>query len=133
MPGVTAAKSWDHLKKMLQIHRFYIHTADPRLEDGYNMASLEAMAAGMPVLGNRQPSSPVEHGISGFLSDDPDELRKYAGMLLEDRDLASLYGLSAPRIIENRCDCISYQHIDGAVCDKSLLKFVKVLIAVIAC
>ena len=32
-----------------------------------------------------------------------------------------------------RCDCISYQHIDGAVCDKSLLKFVKVLIAVIAC
>jgi len=32
-----------------------------------------------------------------------------------------------------RCDCISYQHIDGAVCDKSLLKFVRVLIAVIAC
>ena len=32
-----------------------------------------------------------------------------------------------------RSGCISNQHIDGAVCDKSLLKFVKVLIAVIAC
>ena len=82
-------------------------------------------------LRHRHPRSPVEHGISGFLSDDPDELRKYAGMLLEDRDLASLYGLSAPRISENRCTCISYQHIDGAVGNKCLLQFVKVLIAVI--
>jgi len=102
MPGVTAAKSWDHLKKMLQTHRFYIHTADPELEDGYNMASIEAMAAGMPVLGNRHPSSPVEHGVSGFLSDDLDELRKYAGMLLEDRDLAARMGRQARKTVIER-------------------------------
>lgn len=71
MPGVEAAKNWDNLKEMLQLHRFYIHTADPRYEDGVNMATLEAMAAGMPVLGNRHPTSPIEHGKSGFLSDNP--------------------------------------------------------------
>lgn len=88
MPTVKASDNWGHLKKLLQSHRFYIHTADPRLEDGYNMATIEAMAAGLPVLGNRHPTSPVKHGLSGFLIDDPYKLRKYAKMLLEDRYLA---------------------------------------------
>ena len=95
MPGVRAANSWDHLKRMLQSHRFYIHTANPELEDGYNMASLEAMAAGMPILSNQHPTSPIEHGVSGFLSNDPAELRKYANMLLEDKILATMMGREA--------------------------------------
>ena len=102
MQAVTASENWDHLKKMLQSHRFYIHTADPALEDGYNMATVEAMAAGMPILGNRHPSSPVEHGVSGFLSDDPDELRKYAGILLKDRDLAAKMGREAQKTVLQR-------------------------------
>jgi glycosyltransferase involved in cell wall biosynthesis len=99
MPGVSAAKNWDDLKKILQSHRFYIHTAEPNLEDGYNMASLEAMAAGMPVLGNRHPTSPIKHGVSGFLSDDPVELRKYATILLENRDLAVRMGRAGRKTI----------------------------------
>ncbi len=102
MPGVSAAKNWDDLKKMLQSHRFYIHTAEPALEDGYNMATMEAMAAGMPVLGNTHPSSPVKHGVSGFLSHDPNELRKYAQMLLEDRDLAVRMGREGQKIVSER-------------------------------
>lgn len=93
--AVSASNSWDNLKELLQSHRFYIHTADPQFEDGYNMASIEAMAAGMPVLGNRHPTSPVEHGVSGFLSNDPEELRKYAALLLQDRNLAIKMGLQA--------------------------------------
>ncbi|MHC4645710.1 MAG: glycosyltransferase [Planctomycetota bacterium] len=95
IPSVAAAESWDDLKRILQCHRFYIHTADPRLEAGYNMATVEAMAAGLPVLGNRHPTSPIKHGVSGFLSDNPNELRKYARMLLEDRGLAVLMGRQA--------------------------------------
>jgi len=102
MPGVAAANDWNDLKKMPQSYRFYVHTAAPELEDGYNTASLEAMAAGMPVLGNRHPGSPVEHGISGFLSDDPDELRKYAGILLENRDLAVKMGRQARKTVIER-------------------------------
>jgi hypothetical protein len=97
MAGVKAAESWDDLKIQLQRHRFYIHTADPRYEEGFNMSTVEAMAAGMPVIGNRHAGSPIRHGVSGFLSDDPDELRKYAMMLLEDRGLANAMGEEARR------------------------------------
>ena len=102
MPGVQAARNWNDLKRILQSHRFYIHTADPRLEGGFNMASAEAMAAGLPVLGNRHPTSPIRHGISGFLSDNPAELQRYARILLEDRELAALMGQQARKTVAER-------------------------------
>lgn len=89
------ARDWADLKETLRRHRFYIHTADPLLEDGYNMATMEAMAAGLPVLGNRHPTSPIEHGVSGFLADDPEELRPYAQRLLADRELSARLGAAA--------------------------------------
>jgi glycosyltransferase involved in cell wall biosynthesis len=95
MAGVKAAEGWDDLKRQLRSHRFYIHTANPRYEEGFNMATVEAMAAGMPVIGNRHAGSPIRDGVSGFLSDDPDELRKYARMLLEDREMANAMGEEA--------------------------------------
>jgi hypothetical protein len=102
MEGVLPANNWEHLKQIFSQHRFYIHTADPRLEDGYNMATLEAMAAGLPVLGNRHPTSPVEHGVSGMLSDDPAELRAYALRLLDDCDLAKRMGAAAQKVVAER-------------------------------
>jgi len=94
-PEARAAGSWSELKQLLAAHRFYVHTADPELEDGFNLASLEAMAAGLPVLGNANPSSPVEHGRSGWISDDPQELARGARALLEDRELARRMGAAA--------------------------------------
>jgi Glycosyl transferases group 1 len=102
MPGVEPADNWTHLKQIFRQHRFYVHTAHPMLEDGYNMATVEAMAAGLPILGNRHPTSPVEHGISGFLSDDPAELRSYALRLLADRELASRMGAAARDLAAKR-------------------------------
>jgi hypothetical protein len=99
MPGVEPARDWSDLKQILRRHRFFVHTAEPQLEDGYNMATLEAMAAGLPVLGNRHPTSPVDHGVSGFLSDDPEELRSNAIRLLEDRDLAAQMGREAQKAV----------------------------------
>ncbi|MFC1781041.1 glycosyltransferase [Planctomycetota bacterium] len=102
MPGVYPSKNWQHLKELLSCHRFYIHTAETTLEDGFNMACVEAMAAGMPVLGNLHPTSPIEHGVSGFLSDDPLELRKYANLLLSDRDMAVKMGQEARQTVSKR-------------------------------
>jgi len=102
MAGVSSAASWDELKRLLQSHRFYIHTADPRYEAGYNMASVEAMAAGLAVVGNRHPGSPVVHGVSGFLSDDPRELGDYARLLLADRHLAASMGREARKVAADR-------------------------------
>lgn len=100
--GGQAATSWDALRGELAAHRFIIQTADPRFEDGYNMATLEAMAAGLPVLGNHHPTSPVKHGVSGFLSNDPRELRGYAERLLADADLARRMGEAARAAVAGR-------------------------------
>ena len=95
MPAAEPSRNWTHLKGMFQSHRFFIHTANPELEDGYNMATIEAMAAGLPVLGNCHPGSPAIHGVSGFLSDDPQKLRGYAKLLLGNRQLAMEMGMQA--------------------------------------
>ena len=102
IPGSEPAHDWAHLKELLRSHRFYVHTADPQLEDGYNMASLEAMASGLPVIGNVHPSSPIEHGKSGFLSNDPEQLRRYAQQLLDDPELAARLGAEAKRMVGAR-------------------------------
>ncbi|MEM9694111.1 MAG: glycosyltransferase family 4 protein [Myxococcota bacterium] len=93
--GAAAAASWDDLKGHFARHRFFIHTAAPALEDGFNMAVMEAMAAGLPVIGNAHPTSPVVHGVSGLLSDDPAELRTHAQALLADRTYAASLGRAA--------------------------------------
>lgn len=108
-PGVSASENWDHLKAMMQAHRFYIHTAEPQFENGFNMATVEAMAAGMPVLGNCHPSSPIQHGVSGFLSDDPDQLRNYALILLKDRELAMKMGQEARKTVMSRFSIGSFR------------------------
>lgn len=102
MQGVRPAADWMDLKKILSLHRFYIHTADSRFEDGFNMAMLEAMAAGLPVLGNRHPSSPIVNGVNGFLSDNPSELRGYALQLLADRELATRLGQRAREAVRKQ-------------------------------
>lgn len=109
MAGVMPSRNWDHLKDLLRTHRFYIHTAHPCLEDGYNMATVEAMAAGLPVLGNPHPSSTVEHGVSGFLSDDPDQLRHYAQLLLADRELALHMGRQARAAARERFSVATFR------------------------
>jgi len=102
IPGSGPADDWQHLKQLLSSHRWYVHTADPKLEDGYNMASLEAMASGLPVIGNVHPSSPIVHGKSGFLSDDPEKLRGFAEQLLNDPELAARLGAEAKRTVSSR-------------------------------
>ena len=109
MPGVNPARNWADLKDALSHHRFFIHTASPLLEDGYNMATLEAMAAGLPVLGNPHPTSPIEHGVSGFLSDDPAELHASAERLLQDRELAVHMGKEARKALLRKLPVESFR------------------------
>ncbi|HUL14879.1 MAG TPA: glycosyltransferase family 4 protein [Terriglobales bacterium] len=109
LPAVQPSRDWSELKQILQRHRFFIHTAHPLLEDGYNTATLEAMAAGLPILGNRHPTSPIEHGVSGFLSDDPAELRSFALRLLEDRPLAQRMGQAAQATVRARFSPASFR------------------------
>jgi glycosyltransferase involved in cell wall biosynthesis len=102
LPGVCASRDWQDLKETFRRHRFFVHTANPQLEDGYNTATLEAMAAGLPVLGNSNPTSPIVNGVNGFLSDDPAELNAHARRLLKDRTLAGVLGRAAQQTVRER-------------------------------
>lgn len=95
--GIEAARGWDDLKQHFASHRFFVHTADPRYEDGFNMAMVEAMAAGLPVISNAHPTSPITHGVDGFVAVHPHEAREYAAVLLADAELARTMGDAARR------------------------------------
>ncbi|MBO8130483.1 MAG: glycosyltransferase family 4 protein [Candidatus Marinimicrobia bacterium] len=102
LPDVEPARDINELREQYQKHRFYLHTARYDYEDGFNLASLEAMSTGMPILTNQHPSSPVINGINGFSSNDPHELTQYALELLNDRNLAIRLGKNAREyVIEN--------------------------------
>ena len=92
-------ESRQDLLELYQSHRFYIHTATEGMEDGYNMASLEAMATGMPVVCNRHTSAPVVDGRSGFMSVDIAELQEKMRLLESNLDLARSLGQEARKYV----------------------------------
>ena len=96
--GVAPANGWDELKQLYRTHRFFLHTAAAGLEDGYNLASLEAMATGLPVISNEHESCPIEHGRSGFVSDQAEVLREGARQLLVDPAAARRMGARAREV-----------------------------------
>ncbi len=100
--GVEPARDWDHLRQLLRTHRFYLHTSNPNLEDGYNLALLEAMCTGLPVVATRSPTSPVVDGHNGFISDDIEYLRWGIQQLLSDPQLALQMGERGRQVVVQR-------------------------------
>jgi glycosyltransferase involved in cell wall biosynthesis len=99
MPEAQPARDWDHLRQLLRSHRFYIHTSQVDMEDGYNLALLEAMGTGLPVISTRSPTSPVIDGESGFISDDISYLRWGMQQLLADPRLAMQMGAKGSQAV----------------------------------
>lgn len=97
-PGLVGARpagSWQELKEYYQSRRALLHTAIPVMEDGYNLAVIEAMASGMPVIATTNPTSPLSDGVNGYISGDVARLRSDVARLLEDRQLATRLGAAA--------------------------------------
>ena len=101
IPGSEIVSSWDALKEAYSRCRAYLNlTRIP--EDGYNLATLEAMATGMPVLTLRHPTSPIVDRYNGLVANDRFELVAKGRWLLQDHDLARALGLNALRTVEER-------------------------------
>lgn len=88
-------ESFDALKSYFAHHRFYLNTTVDGFEDGYNLAMLEAMATGMPIISTANRTSPVTDGVEGFISDDHGYLRNRMRELMADQDLARRMGARA--------------------------------------
>lgn len=92
---------WEDYKRCLKSYRMYLHTTTPN-DDGYNCSMLEVMATGMPVVTIPNPSSPIEDGWNGFVSDDEVYLRECIEQLLRDRDIAIKIGKRARETIMDK-------------------------------
>ena len=91
-PEAKPAGSFEELVRIYRTHRCLLHVTRQEWEDGYNLSTLEAMAAGMPVVSLANRTSPLTDGVDGFTSDDPEVLRGRLQELLNDRDLARAIG-----------------------------------------
>ena len=92
IPGARPSTSFEELLDHYRGLRCYLHVTREAYEDGYNLAMLEAMACGMPVVSLANRTSPLTNSIDGFVSDDADVLRERIAALLKDRDLARKVG-----------------------------------------
>jgi len=86
------AEGWDELKSMYASHRIYLNTTLFPYEDGYNLAMLEAMGSGAPVVSWSNPTSPIENGVNGFVSKDIDAIRAALSGLMGNRNFAAKIG-----------------------------------------
>lgn len=93
--GGRFTRSWDDLKACFRSHRVFLNTTIEGYEDGYNLAMLEAMATGMPVVSLSNSSSPIADGVNGFVSNDRAYLSARIDDLLADRNLALRLGAAA--------------------------------------
>ncbi len=82
------SSGWADLQNHYKWCRIFLNTTKQPYEDGYNLALLEAMATGMPILSLANSTSPITDGIEGYISDDIGYLREQAQMLLKDQEKA---------------------------------------------
>ncbi|MFH1841742.1 MAG: glycosyltransferase [bacterium] len=108
VPGATCTSSWEHLKDIYRQYRCFLLTNHPEMEDGYNLAALEAMATGMPVVTTPHATSPIRHGENGFVGETVPELRQHLGRLLQDAELARRLGAAARRTVQSEFSYVRF-------------------------
>jgi tetratricopeptide (TPR) repeat protein len=104
-PGIPESRisnGFDDLLNQFQNNRVYINTTVDGFEDGYNLAMLEAMATGMPVVTSQNRTSPICDGVNGFSSDDPDYLNRCIENLMQDPVLAKEMGEEARKTVAEK-------------------------------
>lgn len=92
IPNARPSESFDDLLQLYRSRRALLHVTRQEYEDGYNLAMLEAMACGMPVVALANRTSPLTHGVDGLIGDSAESLHAHLAALLADADLARTLG-----------------------------------------
>lgn len=93
-----AAESKEHLRDTYQKASLYLNTS---LVSPVPTAMLEAMACGLPIVSTNNCMIPeiIEHGVNGYLSNDPQELISFCNELLSDNERAAEMGAKAKETV----------------------------------
>ncbi len=102
------ARNKDDLRIKYSSAYFYLNTS---LHSPVPTSLMEAMACGLPVVSTKTCMIPeiVEHGVTGFLSNDPEELIGFCNKLMQDPDLALYMGDQARKTIQLRYDTYDFE------------------------
>lgn len=116
IPGSQIANSFAELQEIYRHNRVMLHVSREAFEDGYNLAMLEAMATGMPVVALKNRTCPITDGVDGYIGEDAEALHAKLAELLDDQDRARELGargretvgekFSVTRFVENWRDAI---------------------------
>ena len=91
-PGLSkSASSTEELIKDICASRFYLNTAT---WSTLPMSLVEAMMIGCPVISTSylEAGLLIKHGENGFIADSPEDMIKYANLLINDYELAKSIG-----------------------------------------
>ena len=101
-PGFSEpAKDTNHLRQIYQSSRIFYNTS---LHSPVPTVLMEAMACGCAIVSTNTCMIPeiIEHGKNGLLSNDPNELRSFLEMLLNNEELAKQLGAAARETMVER-------------------------------
>ena len=101
-PGLSEpAESTEHLREIYQKSRIFYNTS---LHSPVPSVLLEAMACGCAIVTTGTCMIPeiIQNGQNGLMSNDPNELRSYLEMVLQNEDVARRLGENARKTIEQK-------------------------------
>ncbi len=125
IPGSRISDGFEDLLNQFRNNRVYINTTVDGFEDGYNMAMLEAMATGMPVVTSQNKTSPVLDGVNGFSSNDSDYLNRCIEILMNDPVLAERLGGHARKTVEEKFPINKFIQSWSSVVELTIKDFLK--------
>lgn len=103
IPSTTGIRSRGFVDDVSSLYLHTPFTICPLIGGtGQQIKIVESMAYGVPAiaLANIAASSPIEHGVNGFIAANEDEFENYVMMLFRDRDLCRRMGEAARKKIE---------------------------------
>jgi glycosyltransferase involved in cell wall biosynthesis/Flp pilus assembly protein TadD/SAM-dependent methyltransferase len=125
IPSSRLSKGFQDLKDHYRQCRVYLNTTVDGYEDGYNLAMLEAMATGMPVISTFNRSSPIENGVNGYISDDIEDLRSSVAEMMENPAKAIEMGLKARETVQTRFGLTAFLKSWTEVIQETIVEFLE--------
>ncbi len=98
LPFSITPKNHDEFIRLFSQGRIYIYSIQLP-NDGYNLAMLEAMILGMPVVTIANPSSPIVHGFNGLVGHDTEEMVNHINYLLNNPKELKRMGHAAKKTV----------------------------------